>query len=321
MQVKWRNNLKNGCRHAALAPILLLSGCAGSPFWIFDPKGLMADTNLFYLLVDVGIMASIVGVTALLVIWFMWRYQKGKNRGKYDPTWSHSNTIEVVVWGIPIIAVGFLSYFAVTGTFEINPYNPTVITNHLKPAGDPVEVDVIATDWQWLFVYPKYHMAVANELVLPAHTPVFFRLTSSAVTTTFFIPQLVGMIDVMPGMRTKNALESNHVGEYQGIASDYAGAGTSWMTFKTRIVKSADFREWVRKVQQSPTSMTYASFNDYADPYINVHHKVAYFSSVPDGLFDHVVDEVMKGKTWPIPPMMTENMVAYMRKQNAEHRD
>ncbi|MHB1644593.1 MAG: ubiquinol oxidase subunit II, partial [Acidithiobacillus sp.] len=38
-------------------------------------------------------------------------------------------------------------------------------------------------------------------------------------------------------------------------------------------------------------------------------------------LFDHVVDEVMKGKTWPIPPMMTENMVAYMQKQNAEHRD
>lgn len=41
----------------------------------------MADTNLFYLLVDVGIMGSIVGLTALLVIWFMWRYQKGKTGG------------------------------------------------------------------------------------------------------------------------------------------------------------------------------------------------------------------------------------------------
>ncbi|MEB8603762.1 ubiquinol oxidase subunit II, partial [Acidithiobacillus ferriphilus] len=128
MQVKWRNSLKNGWRYAALAPILLLDGCAGNPYWIFDPKGLMADTSLFYLLVDVGIMGTIVGLTALLVVWFMWRYQKGKNRGKYDPVWSHSNTIEVVVWGIPIIAVGVLSYFAVVGTFEINPYNPTVIS-------------------------------------------------------------------------------------------------------------------------------------------------------------------------------------------------
>lgn len=321
MEVNWRNWLKKSWRYVALAPVLLLGGCANSPYWIFNPKGLMADTNLFYLIVDVVVMGAIVGLTALLVVWFMWRYQKGKNRGKYDPNWSHSNTIEVFVWGIPIIAVGFLSYFAVKGTFEINPYNPTVITHHLQPNGDPVEVDVISTDWQWLFVYPQYHMAVANELVLPVHTPVFFRLTASAVTTTFFIPQLVGMIDVMPGMRTKNALLSNNIGEYQGIASDYAGAGTSWMTFKTKVVSADDFSQWVHQVQQSPNTMTYASFNRYAQPYINVKHHVAYFSSVESGLFDHVMDEVMKGKTWPIPPMMTENMVAYMHKQSAEHRD
>ncbi len=321
MDIKWRNWLKKGWRAAALAPILLLGGCAHNPYWIFDPKGIMAKTNLFYMIVDVVIMGAIVGLTALLVVWFMWRYQKGKNRGKYDPHWSHSNTIEVFVWGIPIVAVGFLSYFAVKGTFEINPYNPTVITHHMKPNGDPVEVDVIATDWQWLFVYPQYHMAVANELVLPVHTPVFFRLTSSAVTTTFFIPQLVGMIDVMPGMRTKNALLSDHAGEYQGIASDFAGAGTSWMTFKTKMVDKADFSQWVQKVQQAPGSMTYASFNRFAQPYIDVNHHVVYFSSVEQGLFDHVMTEVMRGKTWPIPPMMTENMVDYMKKQAAEHRD
>ncbi|WP_414041057.1 COX aromatic rich motif-containing protein [Acidithiobacillus sp. M4-SHS-6] len=321
MEKKWRNWLKNGWRAVALAPILLLSGCASNTFWIFDPKGIMAKTNLFYLIVDVLIMGAIVGLTALLVIWFMWRYQKGKNRGKYDPHWSHSNTIEVFVWGIPIIAVGFLSYFAVKGTFEINPYNPTVITRHMRPGGDPVEVDVIATDWQWLFVYPQYHMAVANELVLPIHTPVFFRLTSSAVTTTFFIPQLVGMIDVMPGMRTKNALMSDHIGEYQGIASDYAGAGTSWMTFKTKMVSTGDFSQWVQQVQKAPGSMSYASFNRFAQPYVDVHHHVLYFSSVEPGLFDHVMAEVMRGKTWPLPPMMTENMVGYMQKQAAEHRD
>ncbi len=321
MDVKWRNWLKKGWRYAAFAPVLLLSGCAHNPYWIFNPKGLMADTNLSYFIVDVVIMGAIVGLTALLVIWFMWRYQKGKNRGKYDPHWSHSNTIEVFVWGIPIIAVGFLSYFAVKGTFEINPYNPTVITHHMQPNGDPVEVDVIATDWQWLFVYPQYHMAVANELVLPVHTPVFFRLTSSAVTTTFFIPQLVGMIDVMPGMRTKNALLSDHIGVYKGIASDYAGAGTSWMTFPTKMVSAGDFSQWIKKVQQSPSTMTYADFNRFAEPYINVNHHVVYFSSVQPGLFDHLMEDVMQGKTWPLPPMMTENMVDYLKKQAAQHRD
>jgi cytochrome o ubiquinol oxidase subunit 2 len=67
--------------------------------------------------------------------------------------------------------------------------------------------------------------------------------------------------------------------------------------------------------------MTYASFNRFAEPFINVNHHVVYFSSVEQGLFDHVMTEVMRGKTWPIPPMMTENMVDYMKKQAAEHRD
>ncbi len=290
-------------------------------FWLFDPKGVMADTDLYYMLVDVLTMGAIVGTTALLVIWFMWRYHKGKNRGSYHPEWSHSSFLEVIVWGVPIIAVGFLAYFAVRGTFELNPYDPTILTRVAKPAEKPVKVDVIATDWQWLFVYPQYHMAVANQLVLPEHRPVFFRLTSTAVTSGFFIPQLVGMIDVMPGMRTKNALESSHIGEYQGISSDYAGAGTSWMTFKTHIVGQEDFAGWVQKVQSSPTTMTEAQFNAFAMPYINVHHRVVYFSQVPSGLFDHVIMEVMHGKTWPVPPMMTENMVAYIQKQSAEHRD
>lgn len=321
MGAQWRIWLNKTWRFAVIAPMLFLGGCAHNPYWIFNPKGVMAATDFSYLIMDVVIMGGVVVLTALLVMWFMWRYHKGKNRGKYDPHWSHSNTIEVFVWGIPIIIVGFLSYFAVKGTFAINPYNPTVITGHMKHHGHRVEVDVIATDWQWLFVYPQYHMAVANELVLPAKTPVFFRLTSTAVTTTFFIPQLVGMIDVMPGMRTKNALLSNNIGEYQGIASDYAGAGTSWMTFKTKVVSSADFSHWVQKVQHSSNAMTYASFNQYAEPYIDVHHHVVYFSSVQPRLFDYVLDEVMKGKTWPIPPMMTENMVGYLRKQAAEHRD
>ncbi len=290
-------------------------------FWIFDPKGVMAETNLHYLIIDVLIMGGIVGITTLLTIWFMWKYHKGKNRGAYDPHWSHSNVLEVVVWGIPIIAVGFLSYFAYKGTFEVNPYNPTVITKHMAPKGDPVEVDVIATDWQWLFVYPQYHMAVANELVLPVNTPAFFRLTSSDVTTTFFVPQLVGMIDVMPGMRTKNALLSHNIGTYQGYASDYCGAGTSWMRFETRIVSKEDFKNWVARVKSSPNTMTYASFDRFAKPYINVHQRVVYYSHVQDGLFDHLMMEVMNGKTWPVPPAMTENMVAYLQKQAAEHRD
>ncbi|PKY11589.1 cytochrome ubiquinol oxidase subunit II [Acidithiobacillus marinus] len=311
-------------RYWMFAPLLLLlNGCAKhSAWWIFDPKGIGAHASFIYMMVDVGVMLSIVGITAILIVWFMWRYQKGKNRGAYDGKWEHSNKLELAFWGIPIVAVAFLSWaVAVHGSFAVNPYNPTVITKHMKSKGDPIDIDVIATDWQWLFIYPQFHnMAIANELVVPAHTPVFFKLTSTAVTTDFFVPQLVGMIDVMPGMRTKDALESDHLGTYQGIAADYCGAGMSWMLFKTHVVSMADFQKWAKGVESSPHTMDYAQFNRFAKPYINVHNKTPVYGHVEKGLFNHLLLEVMNGKKWPLPMFMTENMFHYLKLQAAEHR-
>ncbi|MEY2340840.1 cytochrome c oxidase subunit II [Acidithiobacillus sp. IBUN Pt1247-S3] len=309
----------------ALAPALalLLTGCAKhSAWWIFNPRGVGAHASFIYMMIDVGVMLAIVGITALLIIWFMWKYRKGSNRGKYDGKWAHSNTLEIAFWGIPIVAVAFLAWaVSINGSFAVNPYNPTAVTKYVKPKGDPVEIDVIATDWQWLFVYPQFHnMAVANELVVPAHTPVFFKLTSTAVTTDFFVPQLVGMIDVMPGMRTKDALLSNHIGTYQGIAADYCGAGTSWMLFKTHVVSMGDFKQWAKGVEASPNTMDYNQFNRFADPYINVKNKTPEYGHVESGLFNHLIVEVMDGKKWPLPMFMTENMFHYLKLQAAEHR-
>ncbi|MEL5848119.1 MAG: ubiquinol oxidase subunit II [Candidatus Igneacidithiobacillus chanchocoensis] len=302
---------------------LTLSGCARhSPWWIFDPKGVGASASYTYMMIDVGVMLAIVGITALLIIWFLWKYRKGNKHADYDGKWSHSNVLEITFWGIPIAAVAFLSWaVAINGSFAVNPYNPTAVTKHVKPHGDPIDVDVIATDWQWLFIYPQFHhIAIANRLIVPAHTPVFFRLTSTAVTTDFFVPQLLGMIDVMPGMRTKDALMSNHLGSYQGIAADYCGAGTSWMLFKTNVVSKTNFEHWAKGLENNPRSMDYHQFNRFAEPYINVAEKQPEWGRVEPGLFNHVILEVMDGKKWPLPMFMTENMFHYLKLQAAEHR-
>ncbi len=311
-------------RYVVLAPLLLmLNGCAkNSVWWIFNPQGVGAKASYDYMMIDVAVMLAIVSITAILIVWFMWKYHKGKNRGQYDGKWAYSRKLDFAFWGIPIAAVAFLAWaVALHGSFAVNPYNPTVITRHIKHKREVIKIDVIATDWQWLFIYPQFHnMAVANKLVVPAHTPIFFKLTSSAVTTDFFVPQLVGMIDVMPGMRTKDALESNAIGTYQGIAADYCGAGTSWMLFKTKVLSRPDFKQWAHSVENSPNTMDYAQFNRFAEPYINVKGKTPVYGHIADGLFNHLILEVMNGKEWPLPMFMTKNMFHYLKLQAAEHR-
>ncbi|WP_372444550.1 hypothetical protein [Acidithiobacillus ferriphilus] len=87
--------------------------------------------------------------------------------------------------------------------------------------------------------------------MVPVGTPVKFRLTSTSVVNDFLVPQLVGMIDVMPGMRTKQALVADKAGTYIGFSADYSGAGLSWMHFQTKAVSAAHPSSTVHRQKSS----------------------------------------------------------------------
>ena len=53
----------------------------------------------------------------------------------------------------------------------------------------PLEVQAIALDWKWLFIYPDLGIATVNELALPVDVPVHFSITSTfAITSPSRIP-------------------------------------------------------------------------------------------------------------------------------------
>ncbi len=295
-------------RLAGLSLALVLSGCSTGGYWILNPQGPVAISNFHSLLIDVGAMMVIIGPTTLLVLWCIWRYRRSAGNRGYSPGWSHSLPIEIVSWGFPALIVAFLGYYSLRGTFAANPFGPGVIAPGTSAYADrpPLNIDVITTDWQWLFIYPDQHVASANELVVPVHTPVRFRLTSSTVTNDFFIPQLVGEIDIMPGMRTKQSMMANTVGTYEGYSTDFSGPGFSWMRFKTHVVTPDAFQDWVTAVSRAPDHLTQAVFNKFAMPTINVDEKTYSFSHIEPGMFDRVVAEVDTGKNFTTPRAMTD---------------
>ena len=290
---------------------LALAGCGDQQFWILRPRGPVASASLHALIVDVAAMLLIIGPTTLLVAWCIWRYRHGAN-GRYTPRWESSLPIEILSWGLPLAIVAFLSYVSFVATFQVNPFAPGVMASGGNPDANrkPVNVDVITTDWQWLFIYPDLHVAAANELVIPVHTPVRFRMTSATVSNDILIPQLMGQIDLMPGMVTRQGLIADYSGTYQGLAADFNGPGFSWMQFKTRVVSDTDYARWVASAQQAPRRLDMAAFERFAVPTINQLGTVTLFSHAEDGILDKLLMEIMAGKTYPTPPEMTEKMVA-----------
>jgi cytochrome o ubiquinol oxidase subunit II len=294
--------------------LLPLGGC-GETYRLFHPKGPVAAAQFDIMLLDVGIMLLIIVPTTVMLCLFIWRYAKVR-RAAYDPDWSHSMVIELLIWGAPVAIVAALAVFTYQSVLAVNPYDPGVLRPSAQTAADPpapLQVDVITTDWQWFFIYPQQHIATIDELVVPEGRAVRMRLTSTSVTNDFFIPQLAPMIDVMPGMQTQDAFSADGPGSFTGFSADFSGAGFAWMQFATHVVSADQFNAWVTSVQAGQAqpargALSYALFQKLAHPTLNIGAKPSYFPTVDPGVFNHAVADAMQGLTYPVPGDLTEKM-------------
>lgn len=304
------------CRRSlpALVVPLLLCGCSRT-IRLFHPQGPVASAELHYTIIDVLVMSVIILPTTAALVLFIWRYRRSRGAA-YDPSFNRSHLLEFLMWGVPVTTVAILGYFSFQGVFRVNPYGPTVLTGNtslfrLPPksgTADPVVINVVATDWQWLFIYPKQNIATLNTLVVPKNRDIAFRLTSTDVVNDFFIPQLIPMIDVMPGMRTKDEMRADHTGVWRGFSDDLSGAGFSWMQFPTRVLSKEAFGNWVRTVQGGPLRLDYIAFQKIAQPTILLRPAYAYFSSVEPHLFSRIIAAARAGKVYSTRTQLTKDM-------------
>src|SRR5215207_6884032 len=231
-----------GARRSLVAVVLALA-LASCHSGVLDPHGPVGAAQRTILLNALAIMLAIVVPTILAILGFAWWFRASNARARYFPDWAYSGRIELVVWSIPILVVLFLSGVIWIGSYELDPARP--LNSDVKP----LNVQVVSLDWKWLFIYPDQGVATVNELVVPARTPLHFRLTSSSVMSAFFVPQLGSMIYTKNRMTTQLHLQADHEGDFYGRASHFSGDGFPGMQFTLRALSNDAFDAWVRRAQ------------------------------------------------------------------------
>lgn len=279
-----------GCRLAFLAMTLsLLAGCSDAS--ILRPAGPVGAQDRLILFDALGIMLMIVVPTILATIAFAWWFRAGNKRAHYRPEWSFSGRIELVVWSIPILTILFLGGVIWVGSHQLDPARP------LPSREPPLEVQVVALDWKWLFIYPEQGVASVNSLVIPAGRPVHFSLTSASVMTAFFVPRLGSQIYVMNGMRSQLNLQADRTGDYFGMASHFSGDGYSDMQFVAHSVAPADFAGWAARVHGGGQVLDLRGYVALARQSQNVRPYT--YRAVDPRLFDAIVRQVIPPAAGP----------------------
>jgi cytochrome o ubiquinol oxidase subunit 2 len=275
-------------RYIVLALVLIsgatLGGCSEG---VLDPQGPIASAERLLLINSTVIMLVVVIPVIVATLAFAWWYRSSNTRASRDTDESYEGRLEFVVWSIPALTVILLGGVIWIGSHQLDPRAP------IPGQSDTLRVDVVALDWKWLFIYPDQGIGAVNQLVIPAGTPVRFRLTSATVMNSFFIPQLGSQIYTMGGMTTHLNLLADRPGEYPGFSANYSGDGFAEMRFVAKAVPAGDFNSWVTQVRGGGSALDDAGYAALAKPSKAVPPRT--YRSVEPNMFERIIDQTTAG--------------------------
>jgi cytochrome o ubiquinol oxidase subunit 2 len=266
---------------------------------LFNPKGLIAHEQLGLMAFTATLLLA-VAIPALFLLFFTaWKYRESNPKATYAPNTPHSKLLDLSMWLIPSVFMLVLALVMWPATHRLEPNK--VIAADAKP----VTIQVIATRWKWLFIYPEQNIATVNFVQIPVHTPVTFQLTADeAPMSSFWIPNLGGMLYAMTGHVNDLNLIADTPGDYPGSTAEINGAGFAGMKFTARASSKADFDQWVQEVKLSPDVLNSAEYDQLIKPSEN--HPAAFYSATDSGLYDKVLMKYMGPSDGHSHPMNME---------------
>ncbi len=232
--------------------LVVLTGCVpvvpSSPSnvptapYFLNPGGPIAgqEANLFRLLLYPS--AVVLVVVWGLLLYNIIRFRKKPTDKEIAPQYYREHLIEAIYTAIPVLLVIGI-FIVMLGTVKAVA----------APAPQPsdLQVTVRGHQWWWEFQYPGYKVSTANELHIPVNTTVQVNLDSADVIHSFYVPQLAGKTDVVPGVINHMWLRADKVGQYHGQCAEFCGLNHANMRFTVFVDSQADFQAWIAN-QQKP---------------------------------------------------------------------
>jgi cytochrome c oxidase subunit 2 len=192
----------------------------------------------------VGAIAFVIlaGVEGAL-IWAAWRYRASRVPGPAPQI--HGNTRLEIAWtAIPLVVLAVVFVLMLSTMREISG----AVASSAPPSG-VADLRVLARGYQWWWEY-RYTTAsgevvAANELHIPVGVSVDLALEAHDVIHSFWVPELNGKTDMIPGHTNHLRLYAPRAGAYSGQCAEFCGLEHAWMRISVIADEPADFARWL----------------------------------------------------------------------------
>lgn len=276
-----RSAAANLARFLVGATLIELGGCGVLDHGFLNAAGPVADRTRGLFFIVCFILLFVAGPVLLLTPFIAWHYRLSNTASAYRPRWGFNWPLEGLIWIPPIIIVIVLAIFLWRDTHALDPYKP------LASPKPPIEVQVVALDWKWLFLYPEQGVASVNELAFPTDRPVHLSLTSDTVMQSFFVPNLAGQIYAMAGMTTQLNFAAEEPGRFRGENTQFNGFGFQNQKFSVLALSPDDYAAWVTRARAGGKALDMRAFQTLSRR--STQATPVLFGSVAPGLFSAIL--------------------------------
>jgi cytochrome c oxidase subunit 2 len=233
----------------ALICAVALSGCSESLSRGLLPKGVTGESSRIITLWD-GSWVAALGVGAVvwgLIIWCIVAYRRKKDDVGLPEQLRYNVPIEIFFTVVPLLMIAVLFFYTARD-------ESVLLSTSKKP---DVTVNVVGKQWSWDFNYVEAgtfesgtqaeltgQPGVADKLpalYLPVNKRVEFVLTARDVIHSFWVPQFLMKMDMLPGKVNRFQIVPTEIGTFQGKCAELCGTYHSQMLFQVKVVSQADY--------------------------------------------------------------------------------
>jgi cytochrome c oxidase subunit 2 len=218
---------------------------------IFAPESAPAHSISHIAGFVLAITGTIFVVVTGLLVYVVIRYRRRADDDGMEPAQVYgSGPVEAAWTTVPFLIVVVLTLTTARVIQEVQDAR--------KPAS-ALDVQVIGRQWWWEVRYPKLGIITANEIHVPVsqggqRLPTFLDLRAADVVHSFWVPRLMGKIDLVPNKVNSMWIEPERPGLFLGQCGTYCGTQHAKMLLRVYADTPEEFERWVKQQKQPPAN-------------------------------------------------------------------
>jgi cytochrome c oxidase subunit 2 len=194
--------------------------------------------NDSYLWIAIFTGAILVLVEVCLITFVVKYRRRGRPRTAEGPQIHGATRLELIWTAVPVLilaAIAAFIFYKLPGIQDV----PSA-----KAEGGPLVVRVDAHQFYWQFTYPDGQISI-DELHAPLDRTVRVDITSHDVDHSWWVPELGGKFDAIPGHTTHTWFKADRAGTYRGQCGEFCGVFHAAMTAKVDVQSQAEYEAWL----------------------------------------------------------------------------